>query len=143
MLENILSEMNESLKVIANSVKKKEVSIEAPAMPVGQAVNKSASQPAPMPNVMPTASQPVQHVSNIPQPIPTVAPVQQVPVQASTERNFTKEELARAMSDAVSAGKMNVIMGILGQFKVQTFAEIDSADYNKLASILIEAGVKI
>ncbi len=138
MLENILSEINESLKTIANSVEKKEeVNCVAPTKPISQTVNSAVPQPVPMPNVIPT----------IPQPIPTAPqptqPVQQVPVQSTSERNFTKEELARAMSDAVSAGKMNVIMGILGQFKVQTFAEIDPTDYNRLASMLTEAGVKI
>lgn len=144
MIENILSEMNESLKIIANSVKEKEeIKVIAPTNPVEQAIKNAVPQPVPMPNIIPTAPQPVQQVSNIPQPIPTTAPVQQVPVQPTAERNFTKEELARAMSDAVSAGKMNTIMSILGQFNVQTFAEIDPKDYNRLASMLTEAGVKV
>lgn len=145
MIENILSEMNESLKIIANSVKEKEeIKVIAPTNPVGQVVNNAVPQPVPMPNAIPTTvPQPTQTVSNIPQPIPTTAPVQQVPVQPTAERNFAKEELARAMSDAVSAGKTNTIMSILGQFNVQTFAEIDPKDYNRLASMLIEAGVKI
>lgn len=133
MLENILSEINESLKIIANSVKEKqEIKVIAPTNPVGQAVNNAVPQPVPMPNAIPTTvPQPTKTVSNIPQPIPTA------------KRSFAKEELARAMSDAVSAGKMNTIMSILGQFNVQTFAEIDPKDYNRLASMLTEAGVKI
>lgn len=82
MLENILSEMNESLKIIANAVKEKgeikSATTETPTMPIGQAVNKNMPQPVPRPNtVIPiTAPQPVQQVSNIPQPIPTTTPVQ-------------------------------------------------------------------
>lgn len=145
MLENILSEMNESLKIIANSIKEKEkIKSMEPAISVGQDVNSTMPQPATMQNiVVPTTPQPVQQASNIPQPIPMTVPIQQVPVQSANERNFTKEELARAMSDAVSAGKMNTIMRILGQFNVQTFAEINSNDYNRLASMLVEEGIKI
>ncbi len=141
MLENILSEINESLKVIANSVKEKQEIKVLGAMP--NVMPTTALQPAPMPNTpIPTTPQAVQSVSNTPQPIPT-APVQQVPVQPATERNFTQEELARAMSDAVSAGKMNTVMSILGQFNVQVLSQVDPKDYNKLAAMLIEAGVKI
>ena len=132
MLENILSEINESLKVIANSVKEKQEIKVLGAMP--NVMPTTALQPAPMPNTpIPTTPQAVQSVSNTPQPI----------VQPATERNFTQEELARAMSDAVSAGKMNTVMSILGQFNVQVLSQVDPKDYNKLAAMLIEAGVKI
>ena len=38
---------------------------------------------------------------------------------------------------------MNVIMEILGKFNVQALTQINPADYNKLATMLREAGVNV
>ena len=59
------------------------------------------------------------------------------------QESFTQEQLARAMSNAVSAGKMNVIQGILNQLGVQALTQINPTDYNKLAVMLKEAGVEV
>ena len=57
--------------------------------------------------------------------------------------NITQEQLAVAMSNAVSTGKMDVIQGILKQFRVQALTQINPADYNKVATMLKEAGVEV
>ena len=47
------------------------------------------------------------------------------------------------MSNAVSAGKMGIIQNILQQLNVQALTQVNPADYNKLATMLQEAGVKV
>lgn len=47
------------------------------------------------------------------------------------------------MSNAVSTGKMDIIQNILQQFSVQALTQINPADYNKLATMLKEAGVNV
>lgn len=70
-------------------------------------------------------------------------PAPQVPVTQTAPQSFTQEQLAVAMSNAVSAGKMNVIQGILQQLGVQALTQVNPADYNKVATMLKEAGVTI
>lgn len=141
MLEEVLKSINSNLERIAKALETENAEI------VAEAVHESAKQFGPTEN---TAVQTVTPV--IPQiPAPVVQPVQNPePVQQPTaipttpvQESFTQEQLAVAMSNAVSAGKMNVIQGILQQFSVQALTQINPADYNKVATMLKEAGVKI
>lgn len=102
---------------------------------VGQAYVTNQPQPV-------LQEPPVTH-----QPVTVAAPQQEQPVATipttQVENSFTQEQLAVAMSNAVSAGKMNTVMGILQQFGVQALTQIDPKDYNKVATMLMEAGVKV
>lgn len=141
MLEEVLKSINSNLERIAKALEAENVEV------VAEAVHETAKQ------FRPTENTPVQTVTPaIPQiPAPVVQPVQNPePVQQATaipttpvQESFTQEQLAVAMSNAVSAGKMNVIQGILQQFNVQALTQINPADYNKVATMLKEAGVKI
>lgn len=130
MLEEILKSINANLERIATSMEgnknkcEETIAVETQA----PAINTIS--------VMQTA--PIQQ--EIPTPMPVSAPA--IPV-ANTQESFTQEQLAVAMSNAVTAGKMNVIMEILGKFNVQALTQINPADYNKLAVMLKEAGVEI
>ena len=62
---------------------------------------------------------------------------------SNIQQSFTQEQLAVAMSNAVSAGKMGIIQNILQQLNVQALTQVNPADYNKLATMLQEAGVKV
>lgn len=84
---------------------------------------------------------PVQQ--EIPTPMLVSAPATPAIPISNVQESFTQEQLAVAMSNAVTAGKMNVIMEILGKFNVQALTQINPADYNKLAVMLKEAGVEI
>lgn len=125
MLENILSEINKNLERIANSLE----------------CNKNMKETA------------TAEVKQTPTDVYVTAPVQAVPAQhvipatiipaTPQAESFTQEQLAVAMSNAVSAGKMNVVMEILGKFNVQALTQVNPADYNKLATMLREAGVNV
>lgn len=134
MLEKILEDINKNLERIADAI---EIKVELDEK--HRAENKIGTSIGDTKNEMCGKSvEPSTEAVNQPTPIN-----QAIPVQAQTEKSFTQEELAVAMSNAVSAGKMNVIMGILAQFNVQALTQIDKKDYNKLATMLIEAGVKV
>lgn len=128
MLEKILEDINKNLERIADAI---EIKVRLDEK--HRAENKIGTSIGETKNEMCGKSV-----------VPSTMPINQtIPVQAQTEKSFTQEELAVAMSNAVSAGKMNVIMGILAQFNVQALTQIDKKDYNKLATMLIEAGVKV
>lgn len=130
MLEKILEDINSNLIRIANVLENKKIVEESETAVVNQKVTDvKISQPAQttiQANVIPA----------------TVIPATVIPATPQTE-SFTQEQLAVAMSNAVSAGKMNVIMEILGKFNVQALTQINTADYNKLATMLREAGVNV
>lgn len=134
MLEKVLEDINKNLERIAEAIEIKVGLDER-----HRAKNKIDSNVGETKNeICGKSVEPSTEAVNQPTPIN-----QAIPVQAQTEKSFTQEELAVAMSNAVSAGKMNVIMGILAQFNVQALTQIDKKDYNKLATMLIEAGVKV
>ena len=134
MLEKVLEDLNKNLERIAEAIEIKVGLDER-----HRAKNKIDSNVGETKNeICGKSVEPSTEAVNQPTPIN-----QAIPVQAQTEKSFTQEELAVAMSNAVSAGKMNVIMGILAQFNVQALTQIDKKDYNKLATMLIEAGVKV
>lgn len=62
---------------------------------------------------------------------------------SEVQESFTQEQLAVAMSNAVSEGKMGLIQGILQKFGVQALTQINPSEYNKVAAMLKEAGVKV
>lgn len=125
MLEKILEDINSNLIRIANVLENKKI-VEEPETAV---VNQKVTDVK--------ISQPTQTTIQA-----NVIPANVIPATPQTE-SFTQEQLAVAMSNAVSAGKMNVIMEILGKFNVQALTQINPADYNKLATMLREAGVNV
>lgn len=93
---------------------------------------------------------PVANVPSIPMQAPT-APVQvQMPVQAPATipttiqaETFTQEQIARAMANAIQAGRQDIVQNIFFTFGVQTLMEINPTNYNKIANMLREAGIQI
>lgn len=136
MLEEILKTINTNLERIANAMESK--------LNIGVDIGKQPDMCVPA--VMPTSVAVQQPVQTIPvqQPMqaPVQAPLQTIPTTQITQ-GFTQEQLALAMSNAVSAGKMQVIQGIMQNLGVQTLSQVNPTDYNKLASMLKEAGVEI
>lgn len=133
MLEEILKSINANLERIATSMEcnknkcEETIAIEAQAPAINMV---STLQTAPVQQEIPTL-------------MPVSAPTTPAIPVANTQESFTQEQLAVAMSNAVTAGKMNVIMEILGKFNVQALTQINPADYNKLAVMLKKAGVEI
>lgn len=143
MLEEILKSINSNLERIAKALETQDVEIVADMVhetakqfrqtePVTQQPNTTVvTQPQTQ------ISQPVQSPEAVQASQPTSIPTTQV------QNSFTQEQLAVAMSNAVSTGKMDIIQNILQQFGVQALTQINPADYNKLATMLKEAGVNV
>ena len=122
MLETILNQINSNLERVANALERRNNSLETQ--------NKHSEKLEQ--NIQGTVNQ-QSVIQNQPNAIPT----------AQIQENFTQEQLAVAMSNAVSAGKMNIIQNILQQFGVQALTQINPSDYNRVATMLKEAGVEI
>ena len=145
MLEKILEDINSNLIRIANALENSNLQTKEAEKFFTDTINElrpdtnktAVSTPIGQTHTDVSVVTPVQ-------PVPTqcAKPETSIPATPQTE-SFTQEQLAVAMSNAVSAGKMNVIMEILGKFNVQALTQINPADYNKLATMLREAGVNV
>lgn len=153
MLEEVLKNINSNLEKIANTLEDSDKLLREnfqvrDAKIVKILADGKDIMPTPKPQVQTTTGlAPVQQ-SVLIQDKPAVtgvvsqAPVQTIPT-TPVQEGFTQEQLAVAMSNAVAAGKMNAIQGILQQLGVQALTQVNPADYNKLAVMLKEAGVNI
>lgn len=136
MLETILNQINSNLERVANALERRNNSLETQnkhSEKLEQNIQGTVNE---MPKVAQQVQQEVNQqsvIQNQPNAIPT----------AQIQENFTQEQLAVAMSNAVSAGKMNIIQNILQQFGVQALTQINPSDYNRVATMLKEAGVEI
>ena len=156
MLEEVLKNINSNLERIANALEDSNKFLKEPVPISASDVKDAVKVIENAEHIMPT-SQPQIQTTTGPMPVQQSALIQdkpavtgvvsQAPVQAipttPVQEGFTQEKLAVAMSNAVSAGKMNVIQGILQQLGVQALTQVNPADYNKLAVMLKEAGVNI
>ena len=137
MLETILNQINSNLEKIAKAQERRNKLLESQIASNLKPEDKAQEEqkvlkdiPQVIPQVQPAVQQQVQNQANA---IPTTP----------TQESFTQEQLAVAMSNAVSAGKMDIIQNILQQFGVQALTQINPIDYNKVATMLKEAGVEI
>lgn len=138
MLENILNEINKNLERVAKALESSADQVATTKIgivgEVGNTVPEHVSQPLSQTTVEP--------MPQIPQPVQPQAP--QVPGVPTTEpQGFTQEQLAVAMSNAVATGRSDIVMNILKAFNVQALTQINPLDYNKVATMLQEAGVKL
>lgn len=81
------------------------------------------------------AEEPAQAVT-VPAPEPATA------IPTATE-SFTQEQIAKAMSNAQAAGKIDVIQNILTTFNANCLMAIDKSNYNQIAVMLREAGIQV
>lgn len=82
-----------------------------------------------------------QPAMQIPAPIATQVPTS-IPTSQQVEA-FTQEQIARAMANAMQVGKHDLVQSILRTFNAQCLMEIDKSNYNKIATMLREAGIEI
>lgn len=132
MLEEILKDINKNLKEIANCLKGSITTTQKETV-VMPTENKA-------PQLI--SSQVVNTVQQVPTQNPVAVPQMQVPVNAQSE-SFTQEQIAVAMSNAMAAGKQDLVQNILKTFNAQCLMQIDSSNYNKIATMLREAGIQI
>lgn len=123
-IEDNLNSINENLKEILTLMKRKEeVNQSAPKEEAHVAAPQYPTTPVAMPTEVKVTAQPVQ-----------------IPV---AQESFTREQIAVAMSNAMTAGKQESVHRILDAFNVQTLMDINPANYNQIAIMLRAEGVQI
>lgn len=101
-----------------------------PVVPIANGVQAQLPQ-------MPVASVQPQ----VPQQMSVQTPIA-VPVAQQVE-GFTQEQIAKAMADATTIGRGDLVQNIFATFKVKTLMDINPANYNHIAAMLREAGIQI
>lgn len=140
MLENILEQINKNLERIANSLEKESAKVTAKRKNAKDSVNSSEAKEVKTENVQAqiTTEEPTQNVVNpIEQTVTPVVPVNTAPV------TYTQEEIARAMSSAMDAGRSDIVFNILKVFNTNSLMGINPNQYGEVARMLREAGIKI
>lgn len=72
---------------------------------------------------------------------PTATPVNPAPVAAAPA--FAMEDLARAASQLMDAGKQQDLLGLLAQFGVQALTQLPKERYGEFATALRQMGAKL
>ena len=121
-------------------------------------INDSPVQQTQVPTqTVPTQTVPIQQpVQAVPvqQPVQTAVPVQAVPVQPVqtqpiqtsvpvAEKTYTLEDLQRASSSLVQAGKIQILKGLLEEFNSPALTSIPLEQYGAFALRLRELGAAI
>ena len=136
MLEEIIKSINLNLERIAKALESKVGAMS------GQESRSSVEQT--VQNTIQSTGTNTAELHQAPTDVVTVQANLGTAIPTSeVQESFTQEQLAVAMSNAVSAGKMGLIQGILQKFGVQALTQINPSDYNKVAAMLKEAGVKV
>lgn len=132
MLEQILEKINMNLERIAVVLEKEDVA----------ATTKKRNKRAKEESFVDSETQ-MSENSEMPISKMEVASVQQViPVNSEPEK-YTQEEIARAMSSAMDAGRSDVVFNILKAFNTNSLMGINPNQYGDVARMLREAGIKI
>lgn len=123
------------------------------------AVNVEAFKDSPVQQTQVPTQQPVQTVQTVPvqtvqQTVPVQQPVQTVPVQTVqtqpvqnavpvAEKTYTLEDLQRASSTLVQAGKIQLLQGLLQEFNSLALTTLPVDQYGAFALRLRELGAAI
>ena len=92
--------------------------------------------PAPVAPVPPIAPAPVA-------PAAPMAPAPPAPAPVATAPAFALDDLARAASALMDAGKQPALIALLGQFGVQALTQLQKDQYGAFATALRQLGAKI
>ena len=110
-----------------------------PQAPTGAPLSATPAQTvAPVANPAPVAPAPIQQAPVTQQPY--VAPAAQVPTAAPT---FTLEAIATAGTALVDAGKMDLLMGVLAKYGIDSITKLDPSQYGIFATELRALGAQI
>ena len=110
-----------------------------PQAPTGAPLSATPAQTvATVANPAPVAPAPIQQAPVTQQPY--VAPAAQVPTAAPT---FTLEAIATAGTALVDAGKMDLLMGVLAKYGIDSISKLDPSQYGIFATELRALGAQI
>ena len=114
-----------------------------------EAFKDSTAQQTQVPIHQPVQTVPVQTVQPVQQPVqtqPVQQPVQTQPVQTAVpvaEKTYTLEDLQRASSTLVQAGKIQLLQGLLQEFNSLALTTLPVEQYGAFALRLRELGAAI
>ena len=107
--------------------------------PATPAVPVAAAPIAQTPHYAPTSALPAAPATS--HPAPTATPVNTAPIAAAP--TFSMEDLARAASQLMDAGKQQDLLGLLAQFGVQALTQLPPERYGEFATALRQMGAKL
>ena len=127
----------------------KDSTVQQTQVPIQQPVQTVQTQPVQtaqtqtVQQTVPT-QQPVQTVQTVQQTVPTQQPVQTVQtVVPVAEKTYTLEDLQRASSTLVQAGKIQLLQGLLQEFNSLALTTLPAEQYGAFALRLRELGAAI
>ena len=134
--------LDEIIARYGNNVENVAVNVEPIKDSPVQQTQLPTQQPVQAVPVQPVQTQPVQQpVQTVQQTVPTQQPVQTVvPV---TEKAYTLEDLQRASSTLVQAGKIQLLQGLLQEFNSLALTTLPTEQYGAFALRLRELGAAI
>lgn len=144
---NVLITNKEDILLLDEIIARYGNAVENVAVNVGS-INDSPVQQTQVPTQQTVQPVPVQPVQT--QPVQAV-PVQSVPVQIQpvqtavpvAEKTYTLEDLQRASSTLVQAGKIQILKGLLEEFNSSALTSIPLEQYGAFALRLRELGAAI
>lgn len=140
LLDEIISKYGNDVENVAVNVEAfKDSPVQQTQLPTQQPVQSVPVQTAPTQTVQQTVQQtvPVQ---------PVQQPVQTQPVQTAVpvaEKTYTLEDLQRASSTLVQAGKIQLLQGLLQEFNSLALTTLPVEQYGAFALRLRELGAAI
>ena len=149
LLDEIIARYGNGVENVAVNVEAfKDSPVQQTQLPTQQTVQsvpvqtQPVQQPVQAVPVQPVQTQPVQQpVQTVQQTVPTQQPVQTVvPV---TEQAYTLEDLQRASSTLVQAGKIQLLQGLLQEFNSLALTTLPVEQYGAFALRLRELGAAI
>ena len=132
LLDEIIAKYRNDVENVAVNVEPiKDSPVQQPQVPIQQ----------PVQTAVPVQTQPVQTQPVQTQPVPIQQPVQTaVPV---AEKTYTLEDLQRASSTLVQAGKIQLLQGLLQEFNSLALTTLPAEQYGAFALRLRELGAAI
>lgn len=139
----------ESNNKIVNLLPDKNTGVQTkPVAPIQQLVTPQVKPVVPQPIPQNVPQQPVQQSAFTPQPIaqpvqpmqPTVQVPQPVPTAV---QSYTMDQLAKAGTQLIDAGKLQQLQQLLASFGVQALTMLPKEQYGAFATKLRELGAKI
>lgn len=150
LLDEIIARYGNAVGNVAVNVEAfKDSTVQQTQVPIQQPVQTVQTQPvqtAQTQTVQQTAptQQPVQTVQTVQQTVPTQPPVQTVQtVVPVAEKTYTLEDLQRASSTLVQAGKIQLLQGLLQEFNSLALTTLPVEQYGAFALRLRELGAAI
>ena len=144
---NVLITNKEDILLLDEIIAKYGNDVENVAVNV-EAFKDSPAQQNQLPTQQPVQSVPVQTAptQTVQQTVPVQQPVQIQPVQTAVpvaEKTYTLEDLQRASSTLVQAGKIQLLQGLLQEFNSLALTTLSVEQYGAFALRLRELGAAI